>query len=121
MSTSQTPSNDKERSVTMNAKQVGQKLIAPHPSVQDLGYARRIQLLNAIALILMAALSLGLLTRPQSRLIFGYMLTVSIISYLLGKTKYPGVGTFVFLLAFSRHPICHYSLASRQISQQVYT
>ena len=100
MSISQTPLNDKKNSFTETVKRAAQRLIAPHPSVQGLDYVRRVQLLNVITLTLITAFSLGLLARPQSVFIFEYMLAVSILSYILGKTRYPRIGTFIFSFGF---------------------
>ncbi|NOT05168.1 MAG: GAF domain-containing protein [Anaerolineales bacterium] len=100
MSISQTPLNDKKNSFAETVKQTAQRLIAPHPSVQGLDYVRRVQLLNVITLTLITAFSLGLLARPQSVFIFEYMLAVSILSYTLGKTRYPRIGTFIFSFGF---------------------
>ena len=100
MSISQTPLNDQNLSFTENVKWIVQRLIAPHPSIQDLGYVRRVQLLNVTTLILIVAFSLGLLARPESVFIFEYMLTISVISFGFGKTKYPRIGTFIFSFGF---------------------
>ena len=100
MSISQTPLNDKKNSFAETVKRAAQRLIAPHPSVQGLDYVRRVQLLNVITLTLITAFSLGLLARPQSVFIFEYMLAISILSYILGKTRYPRIGTFIFSFGF---------------------
>jgi GAF domain-containing protein len=93
--TPQSPTNKIEYT-----NRLGQGLIAPHPSVQDLGTIRRVQLLNVITLILTVAFTLGLLARPKSVFIFEYMLAISLASYLLGKTKHPRIGTFIFSFGF---------------------
>jgi GAF domain-containing protein len=100
MKISQSPINNAGPSLTENAKQFGQMLIAPHPSITDLGYIRRVQLLNVITLVLTTAFALGLLARPDSVFIFEYMLAISVVSYSLGKTKRPVIGTFVFSFGF---------------------
>jgi GAF domain-containing protein len=100
MPTSPTPLNDQGRSFTQSVKLFGQRLIAPHPSIQNVGYIRRVQLLNTIALTLTVAFALGLLARPKSIVIFEYMLTISVISYFLGKSSSPRIGTFIFSFGF---------------------
>ena len=104
MSTPQKPLKNDEISFAEKVKRIGQGWIAPHPSVQHLDYVRRVQLLNLIALTLAIAFALGLLARPKSVFIFEYMLAISIISYIFGKTKYPRIGTFLFSLGLLSAP-----------------
>jgi PAS domain S-box-containing protein len=75
-------------------------LYAPHPSVQDIGEKRRAQLLNIITLILAATFILALLARPSSVGTFILLLSLSLVSFVLGKTKYYKIGAGLFTLGF---------------------
>ena len=122
MSASQTPLNDQNLSFTENVNWIFQKLIAPHPSIQGLGYVRRVQLLNVTTLTLIVAFSLGLLARPESVFTFEYMLTLSVISFGLGKTKYPRIGTFIFSFGFLSTPFLSLFLGvAPNFSTTIYT
>ena len=122
MSASQTPLNDQNLSFTENVNWIFQKLIAPHPSIQGLSYVRRVQLLNVTTLTLIVAFSLGLLARPESIFTFEYMLTLSVISFGLGKTKYPRIGTFIFSFGFLSTPFLSLFLGvAPNFSTTIYT
>jgi PAS domain S-box-containing protein len=75
-------------------------LVDPHPSVQDIGEKRRAQLLNVITLILSAAFILALLARPATVGTFIFLLSLSLASFVLGKTKYYKIGAGLFTLGF---------------------
>ena len=100
MSTLQTPFNNQNQSLVERIKKFSQRLITPHPSVQELGLVRRAQLLNGFTLLLIVAFTLGLLARPQSVIIFNFLLGISVVSFLLGKSKFPSAGTLFFSLGF---------------------
>ncbi len=122
MSASQTPLNDQNLSFTENVNWIFQKLIAPHPSIQGLSYVRRVQLLNVTTLTLIVAFSLGLLARPESVFTFEYMLTLSVISFGLGKTKHPRIGTFIFSFGFLSTPFLSLFLGvAPNFSTTIYT
>jgi len=74
-------------------------LVAPHPSVKDIGERRLAQLLNIITLILAAMLLLGMFfsSTPGT---FITLLLVASASFGLGKTKYYKVGTGLFSFSF---------------------
>lgn len=92
--------SDKDQSVSERITQLGQRMIAPHPSIIDLSVRRRVQLLNATTIILTLSFVIGLLAQPASITTFEFMLFISVCSYLLGKSKYPGLGTFLFSFGF---------------------
>ena len=75
-------------------------LYASHPSVQDIGESRRAQLLNIITLTLTATFLLALLARPAAVGTFIFLLSLSLVSFVLGKTKYHKVGAGLFTLGF---------------------
>ncbi|MBK7453314.1 MAG: GAF domain-containing protein [Anaerolineales bacterium] len=122
MSTTQQPLDNNQRSLADSVKRLGQKLMAPHPSIHELGYIRRVQLLNVITLVLIAAFTLGLLARPESVFIFEYMLVISLSSYILGKTKFPNTGTFIFSFGFLTTPFLALLLGiAPEFSTTIYT
>ena len=100
MSNSQTPANRQTQSFTERARKYGGVLIAPHKSIQDIGITRRTQLLNVTTLILILAFVLGLMARPRTVIIFEFLLGISVISFLLGKSPFPRVGTLFFSIGF---------------------
>ncbi len=100
MSTQQTPTNRQEPAYLERVKKFGQSLVAPHPSIQELGLARRAQLLNVITLSELIGFTLGLLLNPNSVAVFQFLLAISIVSYALGKWKYPEIGTLIFSVGF---------------------
>jgi GAF domain-containing protein len=100
MANSQAPANAQSQSAFERAIQFGQTLIAAHPAVTDTTLQRRGQLLNAITLILTLAFVIGLLARPDLVGSFEFMLGVSICAFLLGKSKRPEFGTFLFSFGF---------------------
>lgn len=73
-----------------------QKLVAPHRSFTDTFDYKRIQLLNSLSLILIASFTLGITARPNSFIIFDFLLFISIVSYLIGKSRYAKFGLLVF-------------------------
>ncbi len=73
---------------------------APHPSVQDIGEKRRAQLLNIVTLILAATFIIALVARPASVSTFIALLTLSMVSFILGKTKYYRIGAAIFSFGF---------------------
>lgn len=122
MSTTRQPFDNNQRSLADSVKRWGQKLIAPHPSIHELGYIRRVQLLNVITLVLITAFTLGLLARPESVFIFEYMLAISLSSYILGKTKFPNSGTFIFSFGFLTTPFLALLLGiAPEFSTTIYT
>ncbi len=100
MSASQTPFNNQKQSFTDRVRRFGQGMIAPHPTIQELGLIRRAQLLNSISFVLIIAFALSLISRPQSAVIFYFLLVISAVSFLLGKSRFPRTGTLVFSIGF---------------------
>lgn len=96
MSTPQTPMNITNQSLLEQIREFIQYLIAPHPSVQEIGLASRAQLLNLFSLLLSVVSAFGLIVDPTSGIFFGILLGVSVISFFLGKWKFPAPGTMLF-------------------------
>jgi len=80
--------------------QLLRRVIAPHRAVADLGERRRAQLLNGIALTLILLFAGGIVAQPVSSAIFEFILAVSIVSFVLGKSKRPQIGVFIFCFSF---------------------
>ncbi len=96
MSNLQTPKND--QTLIERIALFGEKVVAPHAVVADLSQRRRAQALNAIALLFTILLIVGLIVQYNALKDFLFMLVVSIGAFLLGKSKYPRVGVFLFSL-----------------------
>lgn len=94
MSISSTPLNSR-------ARQIWNKLIAPHPSIKEIGEFRRAQLLSVLTLLLIALLILATLFLPSSFGVFLMLGSVTLTSYILSKTKYYRLGTDLFSYIFT--------------------
>lgn len=101
MSTPQTPSNSQERSVVEWIKLLWDKLITPHPTIKDIGDLRRAQLLLILSTILSILFVAAILYGPKSYGVFLSLISVTIVSYLLGKTRYYRAGTYLFAYVFT--------------------
>ncbi|MBI5942911.1 MAG: GAF domain-containing protein [Chloroflexi bacterium] len=100
MSTPLLPAENQNRSMLGRLRGFGRSVTAAHGSLQDLGLARRAQLLNVITLLLTLAFAFGLASQPRSVVLVYSLLSVSIVSFLFGKSKYPRVGILLFSLGF---------------------
>ncbi|MBI5354270.1 MAG: GAF domain-containing protein [Chloroflexi bacterium] len=96
MSTPQTPVNAKDQTWFEQVREFVQYLIAPYPSIQEIGLSRRAQLLNVFSAVLSLGLAIGLIVNPSNGIMFGILLGVSIVSFFMGKWKFPVVGTMLF-------------------------
>lgn len=104
MSISQTPLNDQEQSLAERIRRFNRKVIAAHPAITDQSDKKRIELHNALTLILTFMLALDLFFRPNasigSLVAINLMLLISLCSFLLGKLKYANLGTLLFSFGF---------------------
>jgi GAF domain-containing protein len=100
MSTTQTPLTHQKQPITERIGIFSQRLIAPHPTIHELGLVRRAQLLNVMTLLLIAAFISGIIARPKTIVVFYFLLGISVISFMLGKSKFPQVGTLFFSAGF---------------------
>lgn len=76
-------------------------LTNPHPSVQEIGDKRRARLLATISLILIGTFILALISRASSSGTFILLMIVSLVSYVLSRTAYYGVGSHFFSYALT--------------------
>ncbi|MDD2921269.1 MAG: GAF domain-containing protein [Anaerolineales bacterium] len=96
MSNLQAPTNDPtfaERVILF-----ARKGIAAHAVVADPSQRRRAQLLNAVALLLTLLFAIGLIFQYNALKNFLFMPAISIVAFMLGKSKYPHIGVFLFSL-----------------------
>ena len=101
MSISQTPFNDQKRSFSERARRLWGMLTAPHSSIKTISEIRRVQLLSILTLILNVLFIVALLFRPTSVGVFLVLGGITVTSYLLSKTKYYRLGTYIFAYAFT--------------------
>lgn len=101
MSASQTPLNNQVQSLTERVKQTWQRLIEPHPTIKVIGEFRHAQLLSILALILSALFASVVFFNPKSVGVFLALGGISITSYILSRTKYYRIGTYIFTYAFT--------------------
>ena len=71
-------------------------LTEPHSSVQELGEQRRAQLLATITLILVGSFSWAIFSRPTAISTFFALYVITLISYVLSRTRYYLVGSYFF-------------------------
>ncbi|MDQ3006079.1 MAG: GAF domain-containing protein [Chloroflexota bacterium] len=71
-------------------------LTEPHQSVTDVGEKRRAQLLATITLILVAAFTWAIFSNPSAIRSFIALFVITLISYVLSRTRYYRVGTYFF-------------------------
>jgi len=77
-------------------------LTHPHPSVQEVGESRRARLLAMITLILTSGyILLALLSGPQSAEEFIALPFFTGLAYLLSRTPYYRIGTYLFCFSFT--------------------
>jgi len=75
-------------------------LTAPHPSVRELGERRRAQLLSALSLILVASLLWALSFRPETVTTFYILLGITLLTYMISRTKYYLAGIYLFSFGY---------------------
>jgi GAF domain-containing protein len=100
MATSQIPSNNPKQSLAANIKELGQKLIEPHPSLKTVGDYRRARLLSLLTLILSVLILTGAFFSPGSIGVFVMLGSTILSAYLLSRTKYYSVGAYILTYAF---------------------
>jgi GAF domain-containing protein len=101
MTTSQIPSNNPKRSFAANVKEVGRKLVEPHPSLTTLSDYRRARLLSLLTLILNIFILTAPLFSPASIGIFIMLGSLTLSAYLLSRTKYYSLGAYILTYAFA--------------------
>src|SRR5919106_836250 len=68
----------------------------PHPSVQEVGELRRAQLLSSITLILAGLFTWAMFSGPSTVSTFVSLYIITLISYVLGRTRYYRTGSYFF-------------------------
>ncbi len=101
MSTSNSSPNGQGQSGTEAANLLWNKLISPHPTINNASDFRRAQLLLIITSILSVLFLGAILYGPRSYGVFLSLAAVTLISYALGKTAYYRVGTYLFAYVFT--------------------
>jgi GAF domain-containing protein len=95
MTISQTPANHKNLSIGEKARGLWIGLVSPHSSLEEVGEKRRAQLFNSIMLIMLVLLLIDTLANTNK--VFAVsLLLLSAASYMLGKSKYHRIGSFLF-------------------------
>lgn len=95
------PEKNQRQTFSQRAGQIWSGMIAPHPSVTEIGEFRRAQLLSTLSLILSVFLFSALFSRPKSLGVFLVLGSITLISYALSRTKYYRLGAYVFTYAFT--------------------
>ena len=100
MSNPQSETTQKQ-TFSQRARGIWSGLIRPHASVEALGEFRRAQLLAILTLILSALIIGGIISRPKSIGIFLTLGGITLISYVLSRTKFYRMGAYLFSYAFT--------------------
>jgi len=95
------PENIKAQSYAQRARLAWRRLIEPHPSIKEIGEFRRAQLLAILTLILSLLIIIGLFSTPKTIGAFLVLGTITLVSFVLSKTKYYRLGTYFFTYAFT--------------------
>ena len=96
------PVNNQGQSFSQRARQIWSRMIEPHPSIKAIGEYRRAQLLSILTLILsLSFFSRHFLSHPRSVGMFLVLGGITLTSYVLSRTKYYRLGTYIFTYAFT--------------------
>ena len=101
MSISKPPLNTQTASRFERIQQIGQSLIAPAPSIKDIGQFRRAQLLAILTLITSVLFFAAIFSGPRSYGVFIALTLISLASYALSRTTSFRTGTYLFTYAFT--------------------
>jgi len=101
MSITQQPASIQGQSIFQRVRRFWLRLIEPHPSIKAIGEFRRAQLLSILTLILSLLFIGALLSLPRSFGVFLSLGGITLISYILSKTRYYRLGTYIFSYAFT--------------------
>jgi GAF domain-containing protein len=95
------PLTDKNPSFLKRIGKIWLGIIQPHQSIKMIGEFRRAQLFSILTLILSVLLISALFFRPPSFETILVLGGISTISYILSRTKYYRVGTYIFTYSFT--------------------
>jgi GAF domain-containing protein len=101
MSQSQITVEKKGTLIASRARQIWLKMIQPHPSVDTIREFRRAQLLSILTLILSILFASALFSRPRTIGVFLAFGGISLVSYILSRTEYYRLGTYIFAYSFT--------------------
>ncbi|MEB2332922.1 MAG: GAF domain-containing protein [Anaerolineaceae bacterium] len=76
-------------------------LTKPHDSILDIGDRRRAQLLSSLSLIVSISFIWALLSSPITQLAFIIFLGITLVAYLVSRTKFFRIGAYFFSFAFT--------------------
>jgi GAF domain-containing protein len=97
----QQPIINQRRSFKESARNIWLRLIEPHPAIKSVAEFRRAQLLSILTLILSVLFISALLSRPRSLGIFFALGSITLISYVLSKTKSYRLGIYILTYSFT--------------------
>ena len=76
-------------------------LTEAHPSITEIGERRRAQLLSALSLILVVSFTWAVLSSPSSFTVFIFFLGITLLAYIVSRTKYYRIGAYFFSFGFT--------------------
>lgn len=76
-------------------------LFNPHPSVHEIEEKARAQLLGLLAFILSIAYTWALISRPESYNQIVFLLSLTIVAFVLSRTSYYQIGAYIFCFSFT--------------------
>lgn len=76
-------------------------LTEAHPSITEIGERRRAQLLSALSLILGVSFTWAVLSNPSSFTVFIFFLGITLLAYIVSRTKYYRIGAYFFSFGFT--------------------
>ena len=76
-------------------------LLNPHSSVHEVEEKARAQLLGLLAFILSIAYTWALISRPESYNQIVFLLSLTIVAFVLSRTSYYQIGAYVFCFSFT--------------------
>ncbi|HSG43808.1 MAG TPA: GAF domain-containing protein [Anaerolineales bacterium] len=96
-----TMSDNTETTQANRLTRIWRFLTEAHPSITDIGERRRAQLLSALSLILVVSFTWAVLSNPSSFAVFFFFLGITLVAYLVSRTKYFSVGAYFFSFGFT--------------------
>lgn len=97
----QTPETSQWQTFLQQARRVWAALIQPDRAIKAIGEFRRAQLLSILTLLLTFLFVLAILSGPRSFGVFLALGAICLTSYLLSRTVYYRLGSYIFSYAFT--------------------
>jgi GAF domain-containing protein len=104
MSNLQERMDNRSNSFTGRLKRWAKKVVAPHPSITEIKSRNQTELLNTTALTVSVFIAVGIFMAPGNLETFEFILGVAILSFLLGKSRYPTWGRYIFAMSLLSVP-----------------